>query len=76
MGCFICEKAIEEASADLCPAHARALGGVKRAYEAWEKAYGSLLQDDFLKRVAKLQGLGKEAREIVGFLQKRPEKWN
>ena len=75
MDCLVCRKETEQATADLCPAHARALDSVKKAYEAWAKAYGSLLQDDFLKRIAKLQGTGKNAREIVEFVQYHPEKW-
>ena len=46
-----------------------------QAYEAWAKAFGSIARADFLKRVAKQQGTGKNAREIVEFLQQRPEKW-
>jgi len=55
--------------------HARALDSVRQAYEAWAKAFGSIGRADFLKRVAKQQGTGKNAREIVEFLQQRPEKW-
>jgi len=46
-----------------------------QAYEAWAKAFGSIARADFLRRVAKQQGTGKNAREIVEFLQQRPEKW-
>ena len=42
----------EQATADLCPVHARVLDSVKKAYEAWTKAYGSLRLPDFLQRVA------------------------
>ena len=46
-----------------------------QAYEAWAKAFGSIARADFLKRVAKQQGTGKNAREIIEFLQQRLEKW-
>jgi len=52
-----------------------ALDSVKKAYEVWAKAYGTLSQDDFLKHIAKLQGTGKNAREIVEFVQHHPQKW-
>jgi len=48
---------------------------VKKAYEVWAKAYGTLSQDDFLKHIAKLQGTGKNAREIAEFVQHHPQKW-
>ena len=75
MDCLVCRKETEQATTNLCPAHARALDSVKKAYEVWAKAYGSLLHDYFLKRIAKLQGTGKNAREIVEFVQHHPEKW-
>jgi len=75
LGCLVCGKETEQATADLCPAHARVLDSVKKAYEVWAKAYGSLRISDFLQRVAKLQGTGRTAREIVEFLQQHPEKW-
>ena len=75
LDCLVCWKETEQATPDLCPAHARALDSVKKAYEVWATAYGSLLQDDFLKRIANLEGTGKNAREIVEFVQYHPEKW-
>jgi len=48
---------------------------VKKAYEVWAKAYGTLSQDDFLKHIAKLQGTGRTAREIAEFLHQHPKKW-
>jgi len=75
LGCFVCGQATEQASADLCLTHARALDSVRQAYEAWTKAFGSIGRADFLKRVAKQQGTGKNAREIIEFLQQRLEKW-
>ena len=45
-----------------------------QAYEAWAKAFGSIARADFLKRVAKQLGTGKNAREIVEFLQESREK--
>jgi len=75
LGCSVCGQATEQANADLCLIHARALESVVQAYEAWAKAFGSIARADFLRRVAKQQGTGKNAREIVEFLQQRPEKW-
>jgi len=42
----------KQVTADLCSVHARVLDSVKKAYEAWTKAYGSLRLPDFLLRVA------------------------
>src|SRR5207245_5909637 len=75
LGCSVCGPAPEQASADLCLAHARALDSVRQAYEAWAKAFGSIGRADFLKRGAKQQGTGKNARQIVEFVQQRPERW-
>jgi len=75
LGCSVCGQATERASADLCLTHAQALDSVRQAYEAWANAFGSIARADFLKRVAKQQGTGKNAREIVEFLQQRPETW-
>jgi len=75
LGCYICGQATEQVNGDLCLTHARGLDSVRQAYEAWAKAFGSIARADFLKRVAKQQGTGKNAREIVEFLQQRPEKW-
>jgi len=75
LGCYICGQATEQVNGDLCLTHARGLDSVRQAYEAWAKAFGSIARAGFLKRVAKQQGTGKNAREIVEFLQQRPEKW-
>ena len=75
MDCLVCGKETEQATADLCLGHTRALDSVKKAYEVWAKAYGTLSQDDFLKHIAKLQGTGKNAREIAEFVQHHPQKW-
>jgi len=75
LGCSVCGQATKQANADLCLTHAQALDSVRQAYEAWANAFGSIARADFLKRVAKQQGTGKNAREIVEFLQQRPERW-
>jgi len=48
---------------------------MRQAYEVWANAYGGITQAEFLKRVAKLQGTGRNAREIAEFLHQHPEKW-
>jgi len=75
LGCSVCGQVTEQANSDLCLIHARALESVRQAYKAWAKAFGSIARADFLKRVAKQLGTGKNAREIIEFLQQRPEKW-
>lgn len=75
MNCSVCGEAIELAERDLCPIHARALLSVRQAYEVWATAFGGVTPADFLNRVAKLKGTGRNAEEIVEFLQNHPERW-
>ena len=75
LDCSVCGLAIEQANAEICPTHARALDSVRQAYESWAIAYGSVELADFLKRIIKLQGTGRSAREIAEFLQQHLEKW-
>jgi len=73
--CIVCGKEAEPSKADLCPAHARAFDNVKQAFTVWTTAYGSLSPSDFLKRVGKLAGTGKNAKEVVEFLERNPARW-
>ncbi len=75
LDCSVCGSGVEQASAELCPTHARALDSVRRAFESWAIAYGGVGLTDFLKRIVTLQGTGRSAREIAEFLQQHPEKW-
>jgi len=75
LDCSVCGLAIKQANAELCPTHARALDSVRQAYESWAIAYGGIELADFLKRIVKLQGTGRSAREIAEFLRQHPEKW-
>ncbi len=76
MDCSVSAKPIEQAERNLCPSHARALLSVRQAYEVWATAFGGITPADFLNRVARLKGTGRNAREIVEFLQQHPERWN
>jgi len=75
MDCSVCGKAAEQVERNLCPVHARALLSIRQAYEVWASAFGGITQADFLDRVAKLKGTGRNAKEIVEFLQQHPERW-
>jgi len=75
MACPVCGQPGEPDEADFCPAHTRALESVRQAYEAWANAFGSIAQADFLNRVARLKGTGRNAKGIVEFLQQHPERW-
>ena len=75
MDCSVCGKATEKAERNLCPIHAQALLSVRQAYEVWATAFGGITPADFLNRVARLKGTGRNAREIVEFLQQHPERW-
>jgi hypothetical protein len=75
MDCSVCGKATEQAKQNLCATHARALLSVRQAYEVWVTAYGGITPADFLNRVARLKGTGRNAKEIVEFLQQHPERW-
>jgi len=50
------------------------LDNARLAFEAWANAFGSIGLE-FLKRISRLQGTGRNAREIAEFVQKHPEKW-
>ncbi len=75
MVCSVGDQAGELTNSDFCPAHSRALDSIRRAYEVWAKAFGSISPADFLKRVGSLQATGRNTREIAEFLQKHPRKW-
>jgi hypothetical protein len=75
MDCSVCGKPTEQAEQNLCPIHARALLSVRQAYEVWANAFGGITLTDFLNRVARLKGTGRNAKEIVEFLQQHPERW-
>jgi hypothetical protein len=75
MDCSVCPKPVEQAERNLCLIHARALLSVRQAYEVWASAFGGITPTDFLNRVARLKGTGRNAREIVEFLQQHPERW-
>jgi len=75
MACPVCGQPSESDRADFCPAHARALESVGKAFEAWANAFGGIAQANFLNRVARLKGTGRNAKEIVEFLQQHPERW-
>ena len=75
MDCSVCGKAAEQAERNLCPIHDRALLSVRQAYEVWASAFGGITPADFLNRVARLKGTGRNAKEIVEFLQQHPERW-
>ena len=73
--CSICGQATDEERLDLCASHTRALHSVEQAYDVWANAFDGITSADFLKRVAKLRGTGKNAKKVVDFLQQHPEKW-
>jgi hypothetical protein len=75
MDCSVCRKAAEQAEPNLCLIHDRALLSVKQAYDVWATAFGGITPADFLNRVARLKGTGRNAKEIVEFLQQHPERW-
>jgi len=75
LGCLVCGQASEPADADFCHPHAQAFGSVRQSYEAWANAFGGIQLADFLKRITKLQGTGRNVREIAEFLQRHPESW-
>jgi hypothetical protein len=75
MDCSVCGKAAEQAEPNLCLIHARALLSVRQAYEVWASAFGGITPAEFLNRVARLKGTGRNAKEIVEFLQQHPERW-
>jgi hypothetical protein len=71
----VCGRTSELADLDFCPAHALAFHSVRQAYEVWAKALDGITLADFLKRIVRLQGTGRNAREIAEFLHQHPEKW-
>ena len=75
MDCSVCGKATEQAEQNLCATHARALLSVRQAYEVWASAFGGITPTDFLNRVTKLKGTGRNAKKIVEFFRQHPERW-
>jgi hypothetical protein len=75
LACSVCGQPGEPDEADFCPTHARALESVREAYEVSANAFGGISRADFLNRVGKLQGTGRNAREIAEFLHQHPETW-
>ena len=75
MACPVCGQPSEPDRADFCPAHARALESVRKAIEAWANAFGGIAQANFLNRVSRLKGTGKNAKEIVEFLQQHSKRF-
>lgn len=64
--CPICKKEIENLQDQYCKNHVRAKKELRKGYESWLKAYGTLSWDDYLNKILKLEGLvGDFVREIA-----------
>ena len=55
--CPICKKNIEKLQEQYCKNHTIAKNELKKGYEAWLKAYGTLSWDDYLQNILNLEGL-------------------
>ena len=66
--CPICKKSKENSKDSYCKNHNSAKKQLKKGYESWLKAYGSLSWDEFLKQLLKLESLvGAFVKEIVEY---------
>lgn len=64
--CPLCKKEIEKAQEPYCRNHSKAKKELKKGYEAWLKAYGSLSWDDYLQKILDLEGIvGDYVKEIA-----------
>ena len=64
--CPICKKDMENLHEQYCMNHSKAKNELKKGYEAWLKAYGSLSWDDYLQKILNLEGLvGDFVKEIA-----------
>lgn len=55
--CPICRTRKESSQKKYCKNHNKAEIKLKKGYELWLKAYGSISWDDYLQRLQKLEGL-------------------
>jgi hypothetical protein len=67
MDCPICTEK-KQNGWKLCSDHAHALERIVEAYEVWNKAYGGISKEEYLKQVSNRPETGKLATEVVQFI--------
>ncbi|MBL7118858.1 hypothetical protein ISS96_02470 [Candidatus Bathyarchaeota archaeon] len=67
MDCPICSK-IKQNGWELCPDHIHALERIIDAFEVWNKAYGGISKEEYLKRIPDRPETGKLVTEVAQFL--------
>jgi len=66
--CPICKKTKENTVDKYCKNHNIAKNMLKKGYESWLRAYGSISWDDYLRNLLELEGLvGEFIKEIVEY---------
>ncbi len=67
--CPICSRE-STSGTDLCEYHEEALIRLRDAFKKWERAMG-IGWDEYLSKIARVEGLGAWVREIVAYLTSR-----
>jgi len=67
MDCPICSER-KQKGWGLCPDHAHALERIIEAFEVWNKAYGGISNEEYLKRIPDRPETGKLVTEVAQFL--------
>ena len=67
--CKICKRDYEEG--EFCEYHEIANKNIKANYDYWNKAYGGITFEEYLKRISEHKSSGKWVREVARFLLKK-----
>ena len=66
--CLIC-KAARDATIKVpfCKKHYKAYEELKKGYELWLAAYGTLTWEDYLKKLSKIDGVGSFILDVIDY---------
>lgn len=66
--CPVCERSIGNGLDSFCPSHKIALDNIRKHYNEWVKAYGSLTKEEYLHRLAENDSAGEWVLEVAEYL--------
>ncbi|MHA1301513.1 MAG: hypothetical protein ACTSO9_18985 [Candidatus Helarchaeota archaeon] len=64
--CKICQRVID--SGDLCEYHELAKKNIENTYDYWNKAYGGITFNEYLKRISEHKNSGRWVQEVAIYL--------